>query len=382
MAKATAERNRRPSDDQFFVPGCKIALYDTLTFIYIEEKTTDCYDDDENDYDLSTEENVVYRCSMPGCEATFDTLSACDKHYQESHVFECSECKAVFPNNHLLDLHLQETHDSYFATALERSKASYQCLVSSCHEVFRTDNERCMHLRSKHGYPKWFRFHPRSKEHIAVKKKEDDKNATEKKKLKWMEKRNVKSDNFALLEHDLKIDEVEKENFVFSPQHRSHTDGIKVYGKIQNKCSNSNEASTNNEMKISDETIQAGETPMDLPDERSKLENKKLERRERQKKKRATIPCRFFASKGGCWRGEKCMFLHDLSCNFEYSSNNRRDDEQHNNGWNQKADENKMDTDPLINDLANCMERKARVTVPDKIVFGKRRSRQGRIMRK
>jgi hypothetical protein len=36
----------------------------------------------------------------------------------------------------------------------------------------------------------------------------------------------------------------------------------------------------------------------------------KQQRREHQKQKRASIPCKFFSSKGGCWRGSKCMFLH------------------------------------------------------------------------
>ena len=41
------------------------------------------------------------------------------------------------------------------------------------------------------------------------------------------------------------------------------------------------------------------------------MKKKKRERRERQKKARASVPCKFFSMEGSCWRGEKCMFLHD-----------------------------------------------------------------------
>ena len=69
---------------------------------------------------------------------------------------------------------------------------------------------------------------------------------------------------------------------------------------------------------------------------------RKAKRRELQKQKRATIPCRYFGSKEGCWRGEKCMFLHE------------------------KGDE-------VMKGLVDDMERKAKVSVPENICFGRRR---------
>jgi hypothetical protein len=71
----------------------------------------------------------------------------------------------------------------------------------------------------------------------------------------------------------------------------------------------------------------------------------KAKRRELQKQKRATIPCRYFSSKEGCWRGESCMFLHET---------------------------NDEDVD-MMDSLANEMQDKAQVTVPEKISFGRRR---------
>lgn len=66
---------------------------------------------------------------------------------------------------------------------------------------------------------------------------------------------------------------------------------------------------------------------------------RKQERRARQKEKRATIPCKFHLSKGGCWRGDKCMFLHS----------------------------------DHMDDLSMQLSTKARVSVPENFSFGRRR---------
>jgi len=169
--------------------------------------------------------------------------------------------------------HIQETHDSYFQTALERAIhplqykqhpakridiLSLRCLEESCQETFETEESRYAHLVSVHEYPEWFRFnHQTEKRHDSTKTR--------------------------------------------------RRDGQK--NKRQSKSNSSVE--------------------------------KKLERKQRQKDKRASIPCRYFAQ-GHCRYSDKCMFLHES-----------RDD---------------MD----IDDLVQQVKTKARVSVPDKISFGRR----------
>ena len=45
------------------------------------------------------------------------------------------------PTEHLLNLHLSEAHDSFFAVMSER-KASFQCLLEKCSKLFWTPEER------------------------------------------------------------------------------------------------------------------------------------------------------------------------------------------------------------------------------------------------
>lgn len=35
-------------------------------------------------------------------------------HYNSNHRYVCVECKKSLPNPRLLDIHIQETHDSFF----------------------------------------------------------------------------------------------------------------------------------------------------------------------------------------------------------------------------------------------------------------------------
>lgn len=41
-------------------------------------------------------------------------------HYNSIHRYTCATCHKSFASAHLLDLHLEETHDSYFAVQAER----------------------------------------------------------------------------------------------------------------------------------------------------------------------------------------------------------------------------------------------------------------------
>jgi hypothetical protein len=254
----SCSRDRRDVNDSFFHKGYQLVWRDQGSVaIY--------YFDDANSTParaLSRQEGETshkpqYPCGVIGCSLVFDSFVDCDAHYEESHIFQCRECHAILPSDRLLDLHLQEAHDSFFAAAVDRGRAKYACLV--CYQEFGSVQDRLAHLMECHRYPKWFRFIPKALFNEEV---------VQQKKHKWT--------------------------------------------KNHSKCKKENQM-----------------------EEEPDLEKRK--RRERQKQKRSTIPCKFFASKGGCWRGDKCVFLHTTSM--------------------------EVLTDQL-----------ATMTVPDKISFGRKRS--------
>lgn len=271
IEESHCKRKRRRIDDDFFARGNRIAHQDSGAIFYVEEhpmeKNVEPMDvsNDENNTISVDQSSICYPCCVPGCTATFSTMLESEAHFDEQHVHQCGECHVVFSCSHLLELHLQEVHDSYFAASVERNQASFKCLVESCGESFASTDERLEHLQSQHQYPRWFRFPISKEDHDVLKKKQ-----------KWM------------------------------TNHSKHS----------------------------------------LPPQQAKMkdvnQDKKKKRREQQKKKRATIPCRYFSSPEGCWRGDSCMFLHE-----------------------------KSDVD--MSNLVQDMERKAQVSVPDKISFGRRR---------
>lgn len=63
--------------------------------------------------------NLV-RCNIPKCNEEFDTIFAYENHYNALHRFLCAQCSKNLPSAHLLDLHLSEKHDSFFAVQAER----------------------------------------------------------------------------------------------------------------------------------------------------------------------------------------------------------------------------------------------------------------------
>ncbi|KAL5277414.1 ZNF511 family protein [Megaselia abdita] len=96
-------------------------------------------------------------CNVPSCKQDFPTVSAYQSHYNSQHRYFCNECKKNLPTPHLLDLHISETHDSFFAVQSER-KPMFQCYLEECKEVFWNSVERKDHCISCHRFPKDFRF--------------------------------------------------------------------------------------------------------------------------------------------------------------------------------------------------------------------------------
>ena len=62
------------------------------------------------------------QCTLtPQCSIyKFTTIETYEQHYAESHENVCSICKRILPTFRLLDLHLSEVHDSFFAVLAER----------------------------------------------------------------------------------------------------------------------------------------------------------------------------------------------------------------------------------------------------------------------
>ncbi|XP_061546284.1 zinc finger protein 511 isoform X2 [Phycodurus eques] len=69
----------------------------------------------------------------------------------------CSICRRSLPTSRLLDIHIQEWHDSVFMVLAQRQDM-YQCLVEGCEHKFRTITLRKDHLVQIHKYPPDFRF--------------------------------------------------------------------------------------------------------------------------------------------------------------------------------------------------------------------------------
>ncbi|XP_028982722.1 zinc finger protein 511 [Betta splendens] len=115
----------------------------------------DLYTSDKDDKPaLSVAE---FACHISGCSAVFSSLEEYEHHYNSLHRHVCSSCRRSLPSARLLDIHIQEWHDSLF-TILAQNQDMYQCLVEGCGQKFRTSKDRKAHLIGIHKYPPDFRF--------------------------------------------------------------------------------------------------------------------------------------------------------------------------------------------------------------------------------
>ncbi|XP_017793925.1 PREDICTED: zinc finger protein 511 [Habropoda laboriosa] len=111
----------------------------------------------EDDEELCHEIIKEFPCHVTGCRATFKTLIDFEMHYNSNHRYVCGECKKSLPNPRLLDIHIQETHDSFFQV-LCMKQPMYQCYVSECDLKFNNASERRKHCVEVHKFPKNFRY--------------------------------------------------------------------------------------------------------------------------------------------------------------------------------------------------------------------------------
>ncbi|CAG09390.1 unnamed protein product, partial [Tetraodon nigroviridis] len=172
-------------DHQYFEDG-DICRHMYLQDLYISET--------DEKKSLSESE---FACHIAGCCAVLSTLEEYEHHYNSLHRHVCCSCRRSFPSPRLLDIHIQEWHDSLFTLLAEKQdmvrlqgKAfhplhlsgqrarktvphrrlttillpfQYQCLVEGCGQKFRTSQDRKDHLIRVHKYPPDFRFDRRKK---------------------------------------------------------------------------------------------------------------------------------------------------------------------------------------------------------------------------
>lgn len=72
----------------------------------------------------------------------------CNRNYNR-----CNVCFIRTITSTLLDIHISESHDSYFAV-LCKKKPCYKCIVAGCSLLFWTSKERKAHLIMNHLYNK------------------------------------------------------------------------------------------------------------------------------------------------------------------------------------------------------------------------------------
>jgi len=123
------------------------------------DEDSDCESDDDQNHETMDQNNSsLFSCGQFGCTSQFSSVSAYESHYHTCHHFTCATCRRVFSSDFMLDVHIQENHDSYFDILSSRIDM-YRCLVESCALKFRTQDLRKNHLVKEHKYPSTFAFH-------------------------------------------------------------------------------------------------------------------------------------------------------------------------------------------------------------------------------
>jgi len=163
-------------------PGCKevkdgdkVAGMDGATILRVEDVE-----------ELLHRDFKHFPCQVHGCKEVFSQLHANEAHYNSVHRHSCSVCKRSLPSPHLLEIHIQETHDSFFSVLSEKVP-SYQCFLPSCLDKFWGPETRHDHCIKDHKFPSDFRFDqvkkkPRNKKKDRAKDKEKEMKNTNREK--------------------------------------------------------------------------------------------------------------------------------------------------------------------------------------------------------
>ncbi|GFT18078.1 zinc finger protein 511 [Nephila pilipes] len=117
--------------------------------------------------DLSNEDQSrslpEFPCCEMSCRATFSNIRDYEIHFRSVHSFVCSECKRTFLTYNMLDIHIQEKHDSYHQAARAKNLAKFDCFVEGCKCTYDTLEQRVSHVINDHKFPPNFKYQPLKK---------------------------------------------------------------------------------------------------------------------------------------------------------------------------------------------------------------------------
>jgi hypothetical protein len=113
MVNLTLAGIRRPKsmDDPLFEEGNLMLALNRKFFTLADEVVQDLL-----------EKPQLFSCSIAGCQGRFASNAAFELHYSNAHRHVCVTCRHILPTARLLELHILETHDSYFKALAERQK--------------------------------------------------------------------------------------------------------------------------------------------------------------------------------------------------------------------------------------------------------------------
>lgn len=131
--------------------------------------------EEEKKHIVQSEEEQLWEifCPIVGCRTKLKGVGELESHYLSRHSATCSICTRVFPTTRLLNLHVSETHDSFFRAKVALNYPMYECLMEGCSARFLSDSNRHQHLVDKHHFPRSFRFHV--KKHASQKQRQRQK---------------------------------------------------------------------------------------------------------------------------------------------------------------------------------------------------------------
>ncbi|OWB86659.1 binding protein [[Candida] boidinii] len=103
------------------------------------------------------------KCTLtPKCIRENITLSSQDQfeiHYLTNHSNICSVCHKRFPNERILELHIDENHNPFNALRISNGDTRiYKCFIPDCDKICSSHKKRRLHLIDKHNYPKNYLF--------------------------------------------------------------------------------------------------------------------------------------------------------------------------------------------------------------------------------
>jgi hypothetical protein len=83
--------------------------------------------------DIRASSRSAMKCSLPPHKdaISFDSYEDYEVHYNKAHLNRCIDCRKNFPSAHLLNVHIEECHDSFVAVKRDRGEHTVSRLFQS-----------------------------------------------------------------------------------------------------------------------------------------------------------------------------------------------------------------------------------------------------------